>query len=138
LLQIVPKGFQEGTGKISEEAREIRQEKVIVKSFWTILIGFLLAVAPTATPTFGAPQNKPDTCHGCRCCVQPNSSPAPVRSIPASATKSISIERFAEKESSLVFFFPAATKSDGCHFSVSAILRSPDVSLIERYCTLLI
>ena len=67
-----------------------------MRAFWTFLTSLLLAVLPAEG--FGIAVQEPDTCNACRCCVQTNTNPAPVRNAPETNSRATRSERQAKVE----------------------------------------
>jgi hypothetical protein len=99
-------------------------------------MSLLLAFLPVEGLSFSVQDE--DVCSSCRCCVQTNTNPAPVRNAPATASKSVRVDREARTEPQ-PFIPPALAERDiyNLHFE-SAPMRVPSVALFERHCSLLI
>ena len=67
-----------------------------MRAFWTFLTSLLLAVLPAEGIALSV--QDADTCSSCRCCVQPNTNPAPARNAPTKETNSTRAERQAPAE----------------------------------------
>lgn len=103
---------------------------------WTILLSLLLAFLPVEGLSFSGQDE--DLCSSCRCCVQTNTNPAPVRNAPAPASKTVPVDREARTEPQ-PFTPPTLPEWDIYNLHVeSAQMRVPSVALFERHCSLLI
>lgn len=99
-------------------------------------MSLLLATLPVEG--FGFTVEKNDTCSTCRCCVQPNSNPAPARNVPTTASKTISVEGEARIEPQ-PFSCPSLPTLDfSSALSLDAHMRVSSVPLFQRHCLLLI
>src|SRR5687768_947980 len=78
-----------------------------------------------------------DTCSTCRCCVQTNTNPAPVRNAPTTAAKTLRVDREAPIESDRVAA-PVLRSQEVVSNSQSALVRAPSVTLFVRHCSFLI
>ena len=78
-----------------------------------------------------------DTCSTCRCCVQTNTNPAPVRNAPTTAAKTVRVDREARTEVDSVTD-PVLHSQEIVSNSQSALMRAPSVTLLVRNCSFLI
>jgi hypothetical protein len=99
------------------------------------LVSLLLAVLPAEGLAFSVER---DTCANCRCCVQPNTNPAPVRSAPAQVTQTVRVERAARTEPEPILRPVLSEVAVFRARAESAQLRVPSVALFERHCSFLI
>lgn len=99
-------------------------------------MSLLLAMLPVEGLGFAVQEQ--DTCSSCRCCVQTNTNPAPVRNAPPTASKTIRVERAARTEPEPFVVPPARIFENLLAQSDDAELRVPSVALFERHCAFLI
>ena len=78
-----------------------------------------------------------DTCSTCRCCVQTNTNPAPVRNAPTTPAKTVRVDREARTELDRVTV-PVLHSQEIVSNSQSALVRAPSVTLFVRHCSFLI
>jgi len=78
-----------------------------------------------------------DTCSTCRCCVQTNTNPAPVRNAPTTAAKTVRVDREAQTGSDRLAV-PVLQSQEIVSNSQSALMRAPSVTLFVRHCSFLI
>jgi len=107
-----------------------------VRSFWTILMAVLLASLPVEG--FSLVVKQADTCSTCRCCVQTNTNPAPVRNAPTGATKTVRVDREARTEANRLTVPVLQSQEIVVSNSQSALMRAPSVTLFVRHCSFLI
>lgn len=99
-------------------------------------MSLLLAILPVEGLSFSIEAE--DNCASCRCCVQPNTNPAPVRNAPAGSTQTVRVDRAARIEPEPIRL-PTLPKIEILSASADcALLRVPSVPLFERHCSLLI
>jgi len=99
-------------------------------------MGLLLAVLPAEGLSFSIAGE--DNCASCRCCVQPNTNPAPVRNAPAGSSQTVRVDRTARTEPEPIRV-PVLPEVEILSASAeSAQLRGPSVALFQRHCSLLI
>ena len=79
-----------------------------------------------------------DTCSTCRCCVQTNTNPAPVRNAPTTAAKTVRVDREARTELGRVVVPVLHSQEIVVSNSQSALMRAPSVTLFVRHCSFLI
>lgn len=99
-------------------------------------MSLLLAVLPVEGLSFSV-QNE-DLCSTCRCCVQTNTNPAPVRNAPATASKTVRVDREARVAPQP--FSPPRLREREISIAPlgGARIRTSSVALFERHCSLLI
>jgi hypothetical protein len=107
-----------------------------VRSFWTFLVAALLASLPVEG--FSLVVEQEDTCSTCRCCVQTNTNPAPVRNAPTTAARTVRVDREARTESDRVAAPFLQSQEIVVSKSQSASLPAPSVTLFVRHCSFLI
>jgi hypothetical protein len=79
-----------------------------------------------------------DTCSTCRCCVQTNTNPAPVRNAPIGAAKTVRVDREARTEANRLAVPVLHSQEIVVSNSQSALVRAPSVMLFVRHCSFLI
>jgi hypothetical protein len=99
-------------------------------------MSLLLAVLPAEG--FALSTERDSACANCRCCVQPNTNPAPVRNAPAQATQTVRVERAARTEPEQIVRSVLPEVVVFLARAESAQLRVPSVALFERHCSFLI
>lgn len=99
-------------------------------------MSFLLAFLPVEGLSFS--DQDEDLCTSCRCCVQTNTNPAPVRNAPATASKTVRVDREALVEPQP--FSPPRLPEREISITLleDAQIRVSSVALFERHCSLLI
>jgi hypothetical protein len=107
-----------------------------VRSFWTFLMAVLLAALPVEG--FSLMVEQADTCSTCRCCVQTNTNPAPVRNAPTTTAKTVRVDREARSEADPVAVPALPSQEIVVPNSQSALVRAPSVTLFVRHCSFLI
>lgn len=95
----------------------------------------VLAVWPPETTVAGLAQD--GCCTQCRCCVEANSNPSPLRPAPVPTVRVSSVERAVEPSPDLA---PVSFNEVWRYFQVRASVTSQPLSgpLFERFCILLI
>ena len=99
-----------------------------------------MAVLLAALPVegFSLVVEQADTCSTCRCCVQTNTNSAPVRNAPATAAKTVRVDREARTESDRVAV-PVLQSPEIVVSNLQCVLvRAPSVTLFVRHCSFLI
>jgi|SRR5688500_7999785 len=79
-----------------------------------------------------------DTCSTCRCCVQTNTNPAPVRNAPTTAARTVRVDRDARTEADRVVVPVPQSKEIVVSNLQSVLVRAPSVTLFVRHCSFLI
>jgi hypothetical protein len=96
----------------------------------------LLAALPVEG--FSLVVEQADTCSTCRCCVQTNTNPAPVRNAPAAAAKTVRVDREARMDTDPVVVPALESREVVVPISQSALACAPSVTLFVRHCSFLI
>ncbi len=99
-------------------------------------MAFLLASLPVEG--FRLVVEQADTCSTCRCCVQTNTNPAPVRNAPTTAAKTVRVDREARTDADSVAVPALPSEEIVVPNSLSALMRAPSVTLFVRHCSFLI
>ena len=99
-------------------------------------MSLLLAVLPAEGLSFSVEAE--GKCTTCRCCVQPNTNPAPVRNAPTGSTQTVRVERAARTGPEPIRLPDVPEVAIFSARAESAQLRVPSVALFERHCSLLI
>lgn len=99
-------------------------------------MSLLLAVLPAGGASISV--SEANTCSSCRCCVQTNTNPAPVRSAPSTAAKTVRVDREARIEPP-IFTPPTPSASELTLLAAEqSIAPLFPVSLFQRHCSLLL
>ena len=99
-------------------------------------MSLLLALLPVEGLSFSVQDE--DLCSSCRCCVQTNTNPAPVRNAPAAASKTIRVDREARVEPQPLSLPCLPERETSLVPSESAHLHVSSMALFKRHCSLLI
>ena len=99
-----------------------------------------MAVLLAALPVegFSLVVEQADTCSTCRCCVQTNTNPAPVRNAPTTAAKTVRLDREARTDSDPVRVPALLSQEIVVPDLQRALVRGPSVTLFVRHCSFLI
>ena len=99
-----------------------------------------MAVLLAALPVegFSLVVEQADTCSTCRCCVQTNTNPAPVRNAQTTAAKTIRVDREARTDVGHIAVSPLQAADVATLNFLSALVRAPSVTLFVRHCSFLI
>lgn len=99
-------------------------------------MSLLLAVLPAEGASIAVADA--NTCETCRCCIQTNTNPAPARNAPATAAKTVRVDREARIEPA-PFIFPNFPASEAMLVSLEHTIPVMfPVALFERHCSFLI